>query len=46
MSPKTAVRVSEQMKRPETNTVDQHFTEGKPTYTEVAKLPWSTLIIR
>jgi hypothetical protein len=34
------------MKRPETNTVDGHYTEGKPTYTEVSKLPGMIMIFR
>jgi hypothetical protein len=42
----TAVRAIEQMKRPDTKTVDDHYTEGKPTCTEVSKLPYSILIIR
>ena len=32
------VIVLEQMKRTETETVDEHYTEGKPTCTEVSKL--------
>jgi len=34
------------MKMPDTKTVDEHYTEGKPTHTEVFKLPCSILIIR
>jgi hypothetical protein len=43
---KTAVRALKQMQRPETKTLDEHYTEGKPTFTEVSKLPRSILIIR
>ena len=42
----TVVRVLVQMKRPETKTVDVHYTEGKPTCTEVSQLPCSILITR
>jgi hypothetical protein len=34
------------MKRPETKTVDEKYTEGKPTGTEVSKLQCLILIIR
>jgi len=43
---KTVVRALEQMKRPETKTVDKHYIEGKPTCTEVSKLPYLILIVR
>jgi hypothetical protein len=42
----TAVRVLQQMKRPDTQTVDEHYTEGEPSYTEVFRLPCSILIIK
>jgi hypothetical protein len=35
-----------QMKKPGIKTVDEHYTEGKPTCTEVSKLPRSILITR
>jgi hypothetical protein len=41
----TAVKVLEQMERQETKTVDKPYTEGKPTCTEVSKLPCSIMII-
>jgi hypothetical protein len=41
----TVLRMLEQMKRPETKTVDEQYTEGKRTRTEVSKLPRSKLII-
>jgi len=34
------------MKRPQTKTVDEHYTEGKATCTEVSQLPCSILITR
>jgi ribosomal protein L44E len=42
----TAVRALEQMQRLETKTVDEYYTEGKPTCTEVSKVSCSILIIR
>jgi hypothetical protein len=42
----TVVRALEQMKWPETKTLDEHYTEGKPTCTGVSKLPCLILIIR
>jgi hypothetical protein len=44
--PQFLARVLEQMERQEKKTVDEHYTEGKPTSTEAAKLPCSILIIR
>jgi len=40
------VRVIQQMKIPGTKTVDEHYTERKPTCTEVSNLPCLILIIR
>jgi hypothetical protein len=41
----TVVRLLQQMKRPETKTVDEHETERKATCTEVSKLPYTVLFI-
>jgi hypothetical protein len=41
----TVVRAEEQMKRPQTKTEDEQYTEGKPTCTELSKLPCPILII-
>jgi len=40
------VRALQQMKRPQTKTGDKHYTEGKPTCTDVSKPPCSIQIIR
>jgi len=35
-----------QMKRPQTKAIDEHYTEGKVTFTEVSQLPYLILITR
>jgi len=42
----SGVMALQQMKRPDTKTVDEHYREGTPTHTEVFKLPHLILIIR